>query len=71
MLNCPSVYCVYRCHEEQSCVLFDYICSHYKTGLSPDQQQRVKDLISSGHREPQVGIGFSFFYGAGVAFPTP
>ena len=38
-----------------SCTMLDYICAEYETGLSPEQQQRIKDLIASGRREPQVG----------------
>ncbi|GAB4814490.1 hypothetical protein N2152v2_001536 [Parachlorella kessleri] len=50
-------------HEEMSCTMLDYICSEYETGLSSEQQQRIKDLIASGRRAPQAdwsGKGFMF-----------
>lgn len=41
-----------------SCVLFDHICHTYHVDLSPDEQQRVKDLIVGSREEARVrGVG--------------
>lgn len=41
-------------HEDMSCTLFDRICEEYNVGIPQDQQQRVKDLISSEHTTRRV-----------------
>lgn len=47
-----------REHEHQSCALFDHICEHYQIDLSPDEQQRVKDLIVGDRDAAKVGREF-------------
>jgi len=37
-------------------MLFDHICEHYQIDLSPDEQQRVKDLIIGDREAAQVGV---------------
>lgn len=41
-------------HERMSCVLFDHICHTYHVDLSPDEQQRVKDLIVGSREEARA-----------------
>lgn len=40
-----------------SCDLLDHICAHYAVDLTPEEQQRAKDLILGDRGAAQVGAG--------------